>query len=337
MHTAGGYSTSWRFPRAMVYPTSCLAMARCGTLARMARRPALTAAELRRLPAPYREAARLCSRWEGMRVGDGLTCRSALIGREVTMRLSRRDRPVRVTIVGCAVPRSDRKTKRCRADYVVARVRSDGSLGAPFVVDGGRVRNASRTPRPMHRLQDERLTTDRDAPYFYQQYAMIQRGNEADGLARMEGLDLPYPHRIGSSRCCPDHPENAIRLADELRWAIESDGVDRNIERRILSLGKHLRTKHKISVAVPESLSGNEDAAWRILIASDNWCGDGLIEWEQRAKQEAEERRARRGKGKRRSTTSADRKKRLAAVRASQGHTRSQVQRAIAKDARVRA
>lgn len=301
------------------------------------RRTPLTEAELRRLPAEYREAARLCPRWEGMRVGDSMKCRSALVGRRLTIRPRPRTQPALVEVLGCAVPRSDRKTKRCRADYVVARVRADGSLGAPFIVDGGRVRNASRTPRPMHRLQDERLTTDRDAPYFYQQFAMIQRLNEADGLARMEGLDLPYPHRIGSSVCCPDHPENAVRLADELRWAMEGEGIDRNLARRILSLGKHLRAKHKISVAVPDSLGpDDENAARRILVASDNYCGDGLIEWEQRAKQEAEERRARRGKGKRRSTTSADKRKRLAAVRASQGHTRSQVQRAIAKDAKAR-
>lgn len=313
-------------------------VARYGTVRAMARRRTpLTAAELKRLPAEYREAARLCARWEGLRVGDSMKCRSALVGRRLTLRVRPRTQPALVEVVGCAVPRSDRKTKRCRADYLVSRVLANGSLGSPVVVDGGRVRNASRTPRPMHRLQDERITTDRDAPYFYQQYAMLQRENEENGLARMEGLDLPYPHRVGSSRCCPDHPENAVRLADELRWAIESDGVDRNLERRILSLGKHLRTKHKISVAVPESLIGNEDAAWRILIASDNWCGDGLIEWEQRAKQEAEERRARRGKGKRRSTTYADKKKRRLAVQASMGHTRSQVQRAIAKDAKVRA
>lgn len=313
-------------------------VARYGTVRVMARRRTpLTESELKRLPAEYREAARLCPRWEGMRVGDSMKCRSALVGRRLTIRPRPRTQPALVGVLGCAVPRSDRKTKRCRADYVVARVRSDGSLGAPFVVDGGRIRNASRTPRPMHRLEDERLTTDRDAPYFYQQYMMIQRENEAAGLARMTGLDLPYPHRVGSSVCCPDHPENAIRLADELRWAMEGHGIDRDLARRILSLGKHLRTKHKISVAVPESLGpDDEDAAWRILIASDNWCGDGLIEWEQRAKQEAEERRARRGKGKRRSTTSADKKKRLAAVRASQGHTRSQVQRAMAKDAKAR-
>lgn len=302
------------------------------------RRTPLTESELKRLPAEYREAARLCPRWEGMRVGDTMKCRSALVGRRLTIRPRPRTQPALVEVLGCAVPRSDRKTKRCRADYVVARVRADGSLGAPFVVDGGRVRNASRTPRPMHRLQDERITTDRDAPYFYQQYMMIQRENEADGLARMEGLDLPYPHRIGSSVCCPDHPENAVRLADELRWAMEGHGIDRNLARRILSLGKHLRTKHRISVAVPDSLGPeDESAARRILVAADTWCGDGLIEWEQRAKQEAEERRARRGKGKRRSTASADKAKRLRAVRASMGHTRSQVQRAIAKDAKARA
>lgn len=302
------------------------------------RRTPLTESELKRLPAEYREAARLCPRWEGMRVGDTMKCRSALVGRRLTIRPRPRTQPALVEVVGCAVPRSDRKTKRCRADYVVARVRADGSLGAPFVVDGGRVRNASRTPRPMHRLEDYRLTTDRDAPYFYQQYMMIQRENEADGLARMEGLDLPYPHRIGSSVCCPDHPENAVRLADELRWAMEGHGIDSNLARRILSLGKHLRTKHRISVAVPDSLGPeDESAARRILVASDNWCGDGLIEWEQRAKQEAEERRKRRGKGKRRSTTYAEKRKRKLAVQRSMRHTRAGLLRSIAKDAKERA
>lgn len=301
------------------------------------RRTPLTESELKRLPAEYREAARLCPRWEGMRVGDTMKCRSALVGRRLTIRPRPRTQPALVEVLGCAVPRSDRKTKRCRADYVVARVHADGSLGTPFVVDGGRVRNASRTPRPMHRLQDARITTDRDAPYFYRQFEMIERENEGLGLPRMEGLDLPYPHRIGSSRCCPDHPENAVRLGEELRWAMEGGGIDRALARRILSLGKHLRTKHRIGVAVPEALGpDDEDAARRILRAADDWCGDALLAWEQRAKEEAEERRKRRGKGRRRSATAADKAKRLRAVKASMGHTRSQVQRAMARDAKQR-
>jgi len=172
----------------------------------------------------------------------------------------------------------------------------------------------------MHRLEDYRLTTDRDAPYFYQQYMMIQRENQDAGLARMEGLDLPYPHRIGSSVCCPDHPQP--RAPHPLpREAPPHEAPD---QRRGARLARSRG---------PE----DESAARRILVASDNWCGDGLIEWEQRAKQEAEERRKRRGKGKRRSTASADKAKRLRAVRASMGHTRAQVIRSIAKDAKERA
>ena len=296
----------------------------------MARRPALTSAEIRRLPAPFREAARLCQRWEGQRVGDGTKCRSALVGRDVTVRLTRRDRPVRVTIVGCAVPHSDRKSKRCKVDYLVRPHPGQGTFTGETVVDGGRIRNAARTPRPTH---DPAMRPDRDDPRKFRFYSIIQSENKANGLPRMEGLDLPYRHRIGSSRCCPDHPENAVRLGEELRWAMEGDGIDKPIATRILALGRHLRDKHHVALNVPERLGRqHERTAKRILAASDDWCGNMLNDWEEHARQDAEERRNR-PKKRRPSAMRARKAATKRAVKRATHHTRAGLMRELTKSA----
>lgn len=298
----------------------------------MARRPALSPKAVTQLPAAYREAARLCSRWEGARVGDGTRCRSALVGRTITVRLRRRDPAVRVEVVGCAVPRSDRKSKRCKSDYVVRPLPGQGVLTGETVVDGGRIRNAARTPRPTH---DPTMRPDRDDPRRFRFYELVQHANADQGLLRTAGLDLPFRHRIGSSVCCPEHPENPVALAEEVRWAMEGEGMSRDLRARILKLGRHLVAKHGSTVRLPEKLGKNhERTALRILKAADAYCGTMLNTWEEHARADAEERRSR-PKKRRPSTTRARKAKVQRAVKRATRHTRAGLMRAIERDRRA--
>lgn len=291
-------------------------------------RPALAPAELKRLPADFREAARLCRRWEGARVGDGTKCRSALVGRTLTVRLRKRDPAVKVNVVGCAVPSSDRASKRCKVDYVVRPLPGQGVLVTEYVVDGGRIRNASRTPRPSH---DGPLTPDRDDPRRFRVYALAQGANLDAGLLRTTGLDLPYRHRVGSSVCCPDHPENAVRLADEVRWAMEGPGMSRALRERVMRLGRHLRDKHHVDVRLPAKLGKtHERTALRILRAGDAYCGKVLSDWEARQRQEQKERRPRR---RRPSAMVARKAKVKRAVQRATHHTRAGLMRDLTKRA----
>lgn len=294
------------------------------------KRPALTAAELKRLPASYREAARLCRRWEGARVGDSTKCRSALVGRTITVRLRVREKPIKVQVVGCAIPRSDRKSKRCKVDYLVRPLPGQGYLPGEVVVDGGRVRNASRTPRPTH---DPAMRPEHDDPRRFRFYELIQRDNADAGLARTTGLDLPYRHRVGSSVCCPDNHENPVRLADEVRWAFEGEGMSQALRERVMRLGRHLRDKHRVAVRLPAKLGRNhERTALRIIGAGDAWCGRMLDTWEAHAREDAAERRAR-PKKRRPSAMRARKAKTKRAVKRAMSHTRAGLMRDLTRKA----
>ena len=286
-----------------------------------------------KLPADYREAARLCARWEGARVGDGTRCRSALVGRTLTVRLRKRDPAVRVEVVGCAVPRSDRKTKRCKVDYLVRPLAGQGVSTSERVVDGGRIRNASRTPRPTH---DPAMRPDRDDPRRFRFYDIAQSDNRRAGLPRTAGLDLPFRHRVGSSICCPQHPDNPSELAQLLNDARDDGaGMPVDLRRRILRLGKHMRDKHGVALRVPSMIGRRHyRVAERILEAGDGYCARMLDRWEEHARMDAEERRKR--PRKRKTSVVADkRRKRLAAVKRASGDTRAQVMRAMARDRRA--
>lgn len=283
-----------------------------------------------RLPVAFREAARLCARWEGARIGDGTQCRSALVGRTLSVRLRKRDPAVQVKVVGCAVPRSDRKSKRCRVDYLVRPLPGQGVLVTEYVVDGGRVRNASRTPRPTH---GPGLSPDRDDPRRFRVYELAQGANLDAGLLRTTGLDLPYRHRVGSSICCPDHPENAVRLADDVRWAMEGEGMSQELRGRIMALGRHLRDKHRVAVRLPAKLGRHhEKTALRIIRAGDDYCGRVLSTWEANARAEQKERRKRPAK-RRPSVMAARKAKTKRAVKRATHHTRASLMRDLKRAA----
>jgi hypothetical protein len=259
-------------------------------------------------------------------VGDGTKCRSALVGRTITVRLKTREKPIKVEVVGCAIPRSDRKSKRCKTDYLVRPLPGQGYLPGEVVVDGGRVRNASRTPRPTH---DPEMRPDHDDPRKFRFYEIQQRSNADQGLPRMTGLDLPYRHRVGSSVCCPQHPDNAGDLADEVRWAMEGEGMSTELRARVMRLGRHLRDKHAVTVRLPEKLGKtHERTALRILAAGDAYCGRVLDTWEANAREDQKERRAR-SKKRRPSAMRARKAKTKRAIKRATTHTRAGLLRAM--------
>ena len=296
----------------------------------MAKPPRLTAKEVAKLPAELREAIRICDRWEGLRVGDPVPCRSNLIGRTVELKPTRREPRGLVEIVGCAVPKSERPSKRCKVAYLVKPLKGQGMLPFVHAVDSGKVKNATRAQRPTHTLSHDHLTDDRDDPYFYRQLGLIQRENEAEGSPRMLGLDIPYRHRVGSSICCPDHPWSALALSEDLRWAREGEAMSPELVRKVLGLGRHLVAKHEVrGLVVPASLAPDDfDTAEAILSASDAYCGDYLIAWEQQQEADAKARREAPRK-RRKSTTAADKAKRKRAVQRSMRHTRAELMRGL--------
>lgn len=292
----------------------------------MARRPALTEREVSQLRPELREAIRLCERWAGLRVGDPVPCRSPLIGRTLELKPSRREPRGLVEVVGCAVPKSDRPSKRCKVAYLVKPLKGQGMLPFTHAVDGGKVKNASRTPRPTH---DIAVAAESDDPHRWKFLGDMQRLNVEEGLPAMTGLDLPYRHRVGSSVCCPDHPWSVPVLSESLRWAMEGHGIGETLAAALLGLGRHLRDRHGVKLHVPRALAPEDEAAAAaILAASDGYCATVLTEWEARQAEEERERRSRKRKRKR-SSTSADKAKRKRAVQRASRHTRAELMRAL--------
>ena len=288
--------------------------------------PALTPREVAKLPKELREAIRICDRWAGLRVGDPVPCRSPLIGRTVELKPTRREPRGLVEIVGCAVPSTDRPSKRCKVAYLVKPLKGQGMLPFVHAVDGGKVKNATRTARPTHEIG---LAPDRDDPRRWQFFANVERENVDNGLPRMTGLDLPYRHRVGSSVCCPDHQWSVPALAEGLRWAEEGEGIDPDLARALLGLGRHLRDRHGLEVVVPARLEAEDfDTARAILEASDSYCGAMLTSWEQ-AQAAAEEERRSKPRKRRKSATAGDKAKRLRATRRAQSSTRAELMRGI--------
>ena len=276
----------------------------------------------------YAEAVRLCERWAGLRPGDAFDCKSNLIGREVELRHGRKRE--RVRIESCLVPRSDKPSKRCAPDYL-ARISEPGKLPFSVRLDGGHVRNATRTPRPTH---DPAVVPPPDLPSEWRLkfYRAKMRENVSEGLPAFDGLDLPFRHRVGSSVCCPEHPLSAPVLREALRWAGEGEGIGPELGAQLVELARHLRDKHRQRVEVPAAIGPDDfEAAEAVLAASDGYCAAYLTGWEETAEDQVELRRVERKKHKRKSTTAATKTKRKEAVQRSMRHTRSELVRALAK------
>ena len=272
----------------------------------------------------YAAAMRRCARWAGRKAGDEYPCKSKLVGRPVKLGQGMKAREV--TVQACAVPRSSKPSKACAPDYIVAT-----AGGRRERIDGGRIRNATRTPRPTH---DPAMAPDHDDPRRYQFHAGVAADNRRDGLPGWTGLDYPFRHRIASGICCPEHPLSGAILGDALRWAEEGEGIAPELGSALVRLARHLRDKHRVRLDVPDRL-GPEDfeAARSILAAEDDYCVAYGIEWDASQEQRAEERKKAR---KRRKATEGQKAKakRSRAMKNAHSETKAAVRRAIAKSAK---
>lgn len=224
-------------------------------------------------------AAAVCDRWSGLRPGDRVPCRSTAVGRTLDLRVPGQPRgPVKIE--ACAVPRASvRPSKRCAPAYL--GVIGDGLFrGQVELVDGGKVRNAMRTPRPSH----PGMLVEWIAGKIIAGPRQRMRSNVDEGADVLEGLDLPYPHRAGSSICCPTSTLSALVLGVEVREAYEVDGeMPRALCGRLERLAGHLRSKHRVeglaSAVGPEDF----DAAFAIASAGHAYCAKYLSDWQESA------------------------------------------------------
>lgn len=224
----------------------------------------------------FAELGAICSRWRGAPPGTVVPCKSSIVGREIEVKVRGKGGKQRVTVTGCAVPRSPRPSKRCKPDYRVQEV-TPALFPFSATVDGGTVRNATRTPRETHPGGAWEFLNGR---FMYGPREALEV-NQAEGLGLMSGLDLPYPHRAGSHVCCPANAANADELRREVMDAdSEGEPLSPNVRARLARLATHLR-KHHGAEGLP-SKYGPEDyaAATELVTAGDEWCAGLLRRWQ---------------------------------------------------------
>lgn len=250
------------------------------------------------------------SRWAGAPVGREVPCKSSLIGRTVAVRVRGKPGKQDVEVTACVVPKSERAAKGKRPDY---RVREAGPALFPFTatVDGGRVRNATRAPRAFHPAGPWQFV---NGQFLYgPREAMAV--NRAEGLSPLEGLDLPYPHRVGSHICCPDHSSNALRLAGVVRDEYETEGeLSPATRRELAALVAHLRKSHSAK-GLPSSVEADDfSGADTITSAGVEWCADLFSDWQESQTQRNAEFRAESKKKRKRAKSAARRASKRARV-----------------------
>jgi len=203
----------------------------------------------------------LCPRWEGKLPGTPVPCGSKVVGRRLT--LGKGKRRESVTVTGCAVPPlpSPRKRARgskgnCSRGFMV-----EGLPGVTWAVPASVVRNATRTPRRLDREFDQVVPGSGEVEALF-------RANTRAGLPAVSGLDLPYPHRAGSTPCCRESADYHGRLR-ELLDAVE-DGRADHVEleaatRRALprgERGRSLDTTREVEAAI-QAVEGHCETLWR--------------------------------------------------------------------------
>ncbi len=250
------------------------------------------------------------SRWAGAPVGRVVPCRSPLIGRTVSVRVRGKPGKQDVEVTACVVPKSERASKGRRPDY---RVREAGPALFPFTatVDGGRVRNATRTPRAFHPAGPWEFVNGQ----FLYGPVQAMAVNEAEGLSPLEGLDVPYPHRVGSHVCCPDHSSNALRLAGVVRDEYETEGaLSASTRRALAGLVAHLRKAHRAK-GLPSSIEADDfQGAEAITAAGVESCAELFARWQEDQTQHNAEYRAESKRKRKRAKSAARRAAKSAAV-----------------------
>jgi hypothetical protein len=259
-------------------------------------------------PPGLKQAGELCAKWMGRDPGQPVSCRSKAVGRTLELKLPGQPRQA-YTLEACAVPRASvRASKRCKPAFLG---RSDGGLfpGERFLIDGGKVKNATRTPRPFHAALPVEWVSGRmvGGPRD------LMADNAREGRDLLEGLDLPFPHRAGSSPCCPSSSISVVELGSEVRDAYESDALPAGLRARLGRLAKHLAgPRHRLE-GLPLVLGPEDfDGAWAIVNAGSRSCETYLSTWHTQAEESAalrkvekKKERARKSSAKRRASKSA--------------------------------
>lgn len=255
-----------------------------------------------------KQAGELCAKWMGRDPGQPVPCRSKAVGRTLELKLPGQPRQA-YTLEACAVPRASvRASKRCKPAFLG---RSDGGLfpGERFLIDGGKVKNATRTPRPFHAALPVEWVSGRmvGGPRD------LMADNAREGRDLLEGLDIPFPHRAGSSPCCPSSSVSVVELGRELRDAYETDEMSSGLRGRLARLSKHLSgPRHRVEglplVLGPDDFGG----AFAIVEAGSKACETYLATWHTQAEESAalrkvekKKERARKSSAKRRASKSA--------------------------------
>lgn len=230
---------------------------------------------------PLKSAGAVLDRWAGQPPGTEVPCRSTLIGR--TLDIKRKGSPKGpVEIIACAVPhRTNKPSKAGRPSYLGA---TPGLFGRRVeLLEGGKVRNASRTPRETHAGMDLEWAGGEilNGP--------IQRmkTNELAGRAELSGLDLPFPHRAGSSVCCPSSALSASGLSLELFVAEEDEGaMSAGLRERLGRLAAHLRTRHRVEGLAAPREADDFQRARDIVRAAEGYCSTYLHDWQKHAEED---------------------------------------------------
>jgi len=240
--------------------------------------------------------------------GQTVPCRSKAIGRTLELKVPGHPRQT-YELEACAVPRASvRASKRCRPAFIG---RTDGGLfpGERVLIDGGKVKNATRTPRPFHPA----MAVEWIAGRMIGGPRDLMADNARAGADVLEGLDLPFPHRAGSSPCCPSSSISVVELQREVRDAYETDELPAGLRARLGRLAKHLAgPRHRLE-GLPLSLGPEDfDGAWAIVNAGSRSCEAYLSTWHTQAEESAalrkvekKKERARKSSAKRRASKSA--------------------------------
>lgn len=259
--------------------------------------------------AVLKQAGELCGKWMGRDPGAPVPCRSKAIGRTLTLKVPGHPRQA-YELEACAVPRASvRPSKRCKPAFIG---RADGGLfpGERVLIDGGKVKNATRTPRPFHPA----LSVEWVAGRMIGGPRDLMADNARSGADVLEGLDLPFPHRAGSSPCCPSSSISVVELGRELRDAYEtSDEMPPGLWGRVGRLARHLSgPRHRVE-GLP-LVMGRDDfgAAFAVVEAGSRACETYLSTWHTQAEESAalrkverKKERAKKASAKRRASKSA--------------------------------
>lgn len=232
-------------------------------------------------PPTLKQAGALCAKWLGKDPGQSVPCRSKAVGRSLELKVPGRIKQT-YAIESCAVPRlTVRPSKRCKTAFIG---RTDGGMfpGERTYIDGGKVRNAQRTPRPFHPA----IEVEWVAGHMVGGPADLMDNNRIAGTYSLEGLDLPFPHRAGSSPCCPTSTISVAELRQDVRAAYEADELWPSLRTRLAKLSKHLTGPRHDVRGLPATVEADDFAGANAIVdAGTTLCEQYLRSWQYNAEE----------------------------------------------------